>query len=129
VRPRHRSDRGAIGVALAILLVGVLAAAALVVDGGRAMAARRHAANTAEGAARAAVAAQPGRDIDLALATAAARHHALAAGVPAADITVSVVDGEVRVVVTERRTAVFLALGGVDELTMRGRGAARTTFG
>jgi hypothetical protein len=33
------------------------------------------------------------------------------------------------VVVTERRTAVFLALGGVDELTMRGRGAARTTFG
>jgi Flp pilus assembly protein TadG len=127
-RQRHR-DRGAIGVALAILMTGVLAAAALVVDGGRALAARRHAANTAEGAARAAVAAQLGREIDPRLATAAARRHALAAGVPATDVSVSVADGEVHVTVTERRTAVFLALGGVDELTMRGEGAARTTFG
>jgi hypothetical protein len=34
----------------------------------------------------------------------------------------------VHVVVTERRTAVFLALGGVEDLTMRGQGAAQTTY-
>jgi Flp pilus assembly protein TadG len=125
---RATGEHGAIGIALAILMTGVLAAAALVVDGGRALAARRHAANTAEGAARAAVAAQLGRDIDSIVATEAARRHAGAAGIDTADVAVSVADGEVRVVVTERRRAVFLGIGGVEELTMRGEGAARTTF-
>jgi len=125
---RATGEHGAIGIALAILMTGVLAAAALVVDGGRALAARRHAANTAEGAARAAVAAQLGRDIDSIVATEAARRHAGAAGIDVADVAVSVADGEVRVVVTERRRAVFLGIGGVEELTMRGEGAARTTF-
>jgi Flp pilus assembly protein TadG len=125
---RLRGERGAIGVALAILMTGVLAAASLVVDGGRALAARRHAANVAEGAARAAVAAQLGRDIDLRVAATAARRHAAAAGIAARDVAVSVSAGEVHVVVTERRTAVFLALGGVEDLTMRGQGAAQTTY-
>jgi Flp pilus assembly protein TadG len=125
---RRGGDRGAIGVALAILMVGVLAAASLIVDGGRALAARRYAANVAEGAARAAVAAQPGRDVDPRLAAEAARRHAAAAGIAAADVDVEVSDGEVHVVVTARREAVFLALGGVESLTMRGEGAARATY-
>jgi Flp pilus assembly protein TadG len=125
---RHGGDRGAIGVALAILMTGVLAAASLVVDGGRALAARRHAANVAEGAARAALAVQPGREVDHRLAAEAARRHAAAAGIAAADVDVAVSDGEVHVVVTERRAAVFLALGGIENLVMRGEGAARTTY-
>jgi hypothetical protein len=115
-------------VALAVLMTGVLGSAALIVDGGRALAARRHAANTAEGAARAAIAAQLGHELDLRLATDAARRHASAAGVPATDVAVSIHGDEVHVVVTERRSAVFLALGGVDQLTMRAAGSARTTF-
>jgi Flp pilus assembly protein TadG len=126
-RPRG-GDQGALGVALAILMTGVLAAASLVVDGGRALAARRHAANVAEGAARAAVAAQLGRHVDPRLAAEAARRHAAAAGIAAADIDVAVYDDEVHVVVTERRAAVFAALGGVENLTMRGEGAARATY-
>ncbi|MCY7300340.1 MAG: pilus assembly protein TadG-related protein, partial [Ilumatobacteraceae bacterium] len=45
-------DGGAISVVMVILLVRVLGGAGLVVDGGRALGARRHASNTAEAAAR-----------------------------------------------------------------------------
>ncbi len=49
-------DRGVIGPAVAMLLIVVLIGAGLVFDGGRALAARRQAINTAEAAARAGVA-------------------------------------------------------------------------
>ena len=53
---KPQRDRGAISLVMVILLVMVLGGAGLVVDGGRALVARRHASNTAEAAARAAVA-------------------------------------------------------------------------
>ena len=48
---RDQQDRGAISVVLMFLLMIAFAGAGLIVDGGRAMVARRHASNTAEAAA------------------------------------------------------------------------------
>lgn len=121
-------DRGSLSVVMMFLVVITLAAAGLIVDGGRAMAARRHAANTAEAAARWAVATQSlstGFDPDTAASL--ARSHAERAGVAPADIDVTVryrPEPEIVVTVTEHRTAVFAALGGVDELTVRATGSA-----
>jgi Flp pilus assembly protein TadG len=53
--PSDERDRGSISVILVFLVVIALGGAGLIVDGGRAMSARRHASNTAEAAARAAV--------------------------------------------------------------------------
>ena len=123
-------DRGSLTIMLVVLVLVTLGGAALIVDGGRAMAARRHAANTAEAAARFAVAEQSlaaGFDADTAVAV--ALDHAQRAGVAAADVDVGVRTGptgapEVVVTITERRSTVFLALGGADELTVRASGAA-----
>ena len=49
-------DRGSVSVGLILLVTVALAGGALVFDGARYLAAERHASNTAEGAARAAVA-------------------------------------------------------------------------
>lgn len=125
-----RTDRGALGIALMVVVVVALAGAGLVVDGGRAMAARRHAAGTAEAAARWAVAPRTlsaGFDADV--AEREARSFAERSGIPAADVDVSIVTGptgtpQVIVTVTERRTAVFLALTSIDEITVRASGSA-----
>jgi Flp pilus assembly protein TadG len=126
----HASDRGSLSIVLALLVTVVLGGGALVVDGGRAMAARRHAANTAEAAARTAVARtsltngfDPARAAELAI------DHAVRSGVDPADVQVTVRTGptgepEVVVTITERRTAVFVALTGADQLTVRATGAA-----
>lgn len=123
-------DRGSLSIMLTVLVLVTLAGGGLIVDGGRAMAARRHAANTAEAAARTAVAEQsitggfdPDAAIDLAL------DHAVRSGIDPADVEVAIRTGplgdpEVVVTVTERRTTVFLALGGTDVLTVRATGAA-----
>ncbi len=136
-RHRHRDrdlDRGSVTVVATILIVVVLAGAALVVDGGRALAARRHAANTAEAAARAAVADQSladGFDHDEAAAT--ARSFARRAGVAADDVDIAFRTGptgepEIVVTITEHRTTVFLVLGGADDLTVRAAGAATFVY-
>lgn len=113
-----------------VLLLGiVLAGAGLVVDGGRAMAARRHASNTAEAAARAAVStATPVSGIDPDAARDAAVSFAARAGVPVTDVDVVVGADFVRVSVTERRTTVFLVLGGVETLTVQASGTARLQY-
>ncbi len=122
-------DRGAIGVTLLLLLVVVFAGAGLVVDGGRTMAARRHASNTAEAAARAAVAtASPVSSFDPVTARRAAIAHARSAGVRAADVVVVVRADSVQVTIIERRSTVFLALGGRSTLTVRATGIARIVF-
>jgi Flp pilus assembly protein TadG len=128
------NDRGSLSIVLGVLVLVTLAGAALVVDGGRAMAARRQAANTAEAAARVAMARSsltsgfdPARAVDLAV------DHAVRSGVAPADVEVQVRNGpagapEVVVTITARRTTVFLALGGAEELTVRARGAARSVY-
>jgi Flp pilus assembly protein TadG len=130
VAPADASDdRGAISVVLMLLLIVTLAAGGLIVDGGRAMSARRHASNTAEAAARAAVSiATPVSGFDPASARRAALDYARRAGVAPADVRVSVRADVVTVTVVERRSAVFLAFGGVRTLTVRSTGSARLVF-
>ncbi len=131
---RHRRDRGSLSIMLVVFVTVTLGGGALVVDGGRAMAARRHAANTAEAAARRAVAEQSltqGFDPDVARAV--ALDHAVRSGVDAGDVVVAIRTGptgeaEVVVTITERRRAVFLALGGADELSVRASGAATVVY-
>ena len=122
-------DRGAISVVMMLLLVIVLAGAGLIVDGGRAMSARRHAANTAEAAARAAVStATPVSGFNRRTARAAALGYASRAGVPARDVQVVVGADFVTVTVTERRTTVFLILGGQSTMTVTASGTARVVY-
>jgi Flp pilus assembly protein TadG len=124
-----RRDRGSVSVAMLLLLVVALGGAGLVVDGGRAMAARRHASNTAEAAARAAVAtATPVASFDPDLARRAALSYARRAGVRPADVRVVVSADSVRVTITERRSTVFLVLGGRSTLTVTATGIARVVF-
>lgn len=124
-----RRDRGAASVALIITLVATLAGAGLIVDGGRAMVARRHASNVAEAAARAGVAtAKPDEPIDPQRAKAAVFFAAALEGVPPDDLRIVVTDDMVEVTVTDRRPTVFLVLGGRSTLTVRATGRARLHF-
>jgi Flp pilus assembly protein TadG len=122
-------DRGAIGVMLAMIVVVCLAGAGLVVDGGRALVARRHASNTAEAAARAGVATgSPVAGLDPERAAAAALSAATRSGVPADQITVEVTGRSVRVTVVERRPTIFLVLGGRSTMTVGAVGVARLEY-
>jgi Flp pilus assembly protein TadG len=112
-----------------LLLTAVLAGGGLIVDGGRAMAARRHAANIAEGAARAAVStATPMQTFDTTVAKDLAIDFAGRAGIPPQDVVVAVSPDVVTVTVIERRRAVFLAFGGVPTMTVRATGHARVVL-
>lgn len=127
--PTDSRDRGSISVVMVLLLVVVFAGAGLIVDGGRAMTARRHAANTAEAAARAAVStATPVSGFDPTTARAAAISHAARAGVAARDVKVVVGADFVTVTVTERRDTVFLILGGKSTMTVTASGTARVVY-
>ena len=128
-RARHSSDRGAISVVLMFLLVISLCGAGLIVDGGRVMVARRHASNTAEAAARAAVStATPVSGFDRETARNAAVGYANRAGVATSDVEVTVGIDFVTVTVTERRSTVFLILGGQETMTVRATGTARVEY-
>ena len=129
-----RTDRGSLTVVTMFLLVIALAGAGVIVDGGRALAARRHAANTAEAAARFAIADQSlAGSFDAELARDVALSDVQRSGVQPADVSVDIrIDPsgqpEVVVTVTERRLAVFLALGGASEITVRASGAATFVY-
>jgi len=122
-------DRGAIAIVMVVLLVMVLGGAGLVVDGGRALVARRHASNTAEAAARAAVStATPVAGFDRDVARSAALSYASRAGVSPADVRVVVGVDFVTVTIVERRNTVFLILGGQETMTVQASGTARVTY-
>jgi Flp pilus assembly protein TadG len=127
-------DRGGLTVALMLVVVIALGAASLIVDGGRALAARRHAANTAEAAARFAASTEsPRHGFKANEASAAATAHARRSGVPEGDVSVTITtdpDGRpvVAVTITEHRDAVFMALGGVEQISVRATGVARFTY-
>lgn len=122
-------DRGAISVVMVILLVMVFGGAGLVVDGGRALVARRHASNTAEAAARAAVSAlSPVTGFNRDAARVAAMSYATRAGVATADVRIEVGANFVTVTIVERRDTVFLILGGEETMTVEASGTARVTY-
>lgn len=125
----NERDQGAISVVMVILLVMVFGGAGLVVDGGRALVARRHASNTAEAAARAAVSTvTPVIGLNHDAARAAAMSYAARAGVPTADVRVEVGADFVTVTIVERRDTVFLILGGEETMTVRASGTARVRY-
>jgi Flp pilus assembly protein TadG len=122
-------DAGSISVVMMLLLLVTFAASGLIVDGGRAMSARRHASNTAEAAARAAVSiATPVSGFDPVRARRAALDYAARAGISPRDVAVTVRADVVTVSVVERRRSVFLAFGGIRTLTVRSTGSARLVF-
>ena len=126
---RRGRDVGSVTAAMVLMIVVVLGGAGLIVDGGRAMSARRHASNTAEAAARAAVStATPISGIDPDRARSAAIDHAMRAGVAVADVEVVVGTDSVTVTVTERRRTVFLVLGGQSTLTVNASGTALAVY-
>lgn len=124
-----RRDSGSLSVAMMFLVVITLVGGGLLIDGGRALVARQHAFNVAQGAARAAAALSgPLTPVDSATARTAAVGFAQRAGVAASDVTVSTRNGVVTVTVVERRSAVFLALGGVKSMTVKATGVAELVW-
>lgn len=121
-------DRGSLSIVMMFLVVITLAGAALIVDGGRALTARRHAANTAEAAARTAISTQSlTGGFDAGAAAATARSLAERSGVAAGDIDVQVLyvpQPQVVVTITEHPSTVFPSLGGTDSMTVRATGSA-----
>jgi Flp pilus assembly protein TadG len=132
--PANDRDRGVLTIVTLMLAVVTLAGAGLVVDGGRALTARRHAANTAEAAARFAVSSQsPLTDLDEAAATERATSFAIRSGVEPGDVAITIRHDaggapEIAVTVTERPRAVFLALGGITTMSVRATGIARFVY-
>ena len=125
-----RDERGEIGPVMILYVVIILAAAGLVFDGGRLLAAKRDAANRAEAAARAAAATlSPNAGLDPDTARTAAYQYLTAVGIPAADASITVAGDEVTVTVTEHRPQVFFALAGVTNAAVTSTGRARTQQG
>ena len=127
-------DVGSLSIVMLLLITVVLAGSGLIVDGGRALVARRHAANTAEAAARFAMTPRNlAAGFDPNRAVTVARTFAIGTGLDARDVEAHVryrSDGrpEVVVTITERRGAVFLALTGIDSLTVEASGSAIAVY-
>lgn len=129
-RRRTRNDRGSASVGLVLLVVTVIAGAGLIFDGARYLSAERHASNTAEGAARAAVATgSPSDGLQAADARQAAVDHATALGVPASDVSVSFPTRDTVVVaITERRSTTFAKFAGASQIVATAQGRARLEY-
>ncbi|MEP1123711.1 MAG: pilus assembly protein TadG-related protein [Ilumatobacter sp.] len=127
---RIRNDQGSASVGLVLLVVIVIAGAGLIFDGARYLSAERHASNTAEGAARAAVATgSPSDGLQAADARQAAVDHATALGVPASDVSVSFPTRDTVVVaITERRSTTFAKFAGASQIVATAQGRARLEY-
>ena len=134
MRRRGDVESGAVSaVWMVLMLAAVWAAASLVFDGGRALAAERQANTIASGAARAAIAAEQqllveGLPPDEQIAREAALGHAVAAGARPADVTTVVRNNFVFVRVVIRTSSVFLAVGGINDFAMTGSNSAEIVF-
>lgn len=133
---REDGDCGSIGLLLALLMVGLMAMAGLVVDGGAALAARGRAADVSQQAARAgADALLPASlrtstldrlSVDPTAASAAAQQ-VLDAGGVTGQVTIAGDTVTVHTHVT-RRTALLSAVG-IDEVTGSASATATVLFG
>ncbi|HKE98486.1 MAG TPA: pilus assembly protein TadG-related protein [Actinomycetes bacterium] len=131
-----RGQAGAVTAIVAVFFVALLAAAALVYDGGRAITAKRRAINQAEQAARAgaraldAAALRRGPDapVPLDARAAAAQAQAYLDAIGAAG-TVEVTGGTVRVTVAYREPTLLLGLVGIDQFSGSGTADAVSVRG
>ncbi len=127
--PLPPSERGAIGVFLAVLVPGLLLIIGLAVDGGAKVAATQRANAIADEAARAGgqaldvSAALTGEvRVDPAAAVAAAQEYLVRTGVQGA---VTIVDGDtLQVTTTFTQPTTFLGLVGITAMTVEGSGTA-----
>ena len=125
---------GQVTLFVVVATVALLVLAALVLDGGYVLAARRRAIDEANGAARAAVQAlapsayRSSADVvlDPAAATAAAQDYLAAAGHTG---TVGVDGAEVTVSVRFDQPMALLGIIGIDEISVTGVGRARSVRG
>lgn len=124
-----KRDRGSLAIAMMFLVIITLVGGGMLVDGGRVLAARQHAFNIAQGAARSAAAlGAPMAPVDAVTARRAAMSYAQRAGIAVSDVSVSTVRGVVTVTVVERRSAVFTALVGKATFTVRAVGVAELVW-
>jgi uncharacterized membrane protein len=133
---RRGDESGAVAPLLAVMLLGLLAVAALVVDGGVLFAARRDLQGLADGAARAgamAVDVERLREteevrLDRGDAEAAASAYLQAAGFGGTS-SVSADILSVTVHLSDARSTVMMGLLGVDSVQVEARGVARPRTG
>ncbi len=133
---REDSDRGSIGLLLALLMVGLMAMAGLVVDGGAALAARGRAADVAQQAARAGADAllpaslrtsNPDRlQVDADAARAAAQQVLDAGGVTG---QVTIAGDTVTVHARVKRRTALLSAVGINDVTGSASATATVLFG
>jgi len=111
-------------------ILGVaLAGAALVVDGGRTMSARRHASNVAEAAARAGAGLDnPFETPTLLKVTRRVHDYTDALGLLRSDVAITFDGTDVTVRITEHRRAIFVALSGIESIAVTESGTARTVL-
>jgi len=127
------SETGSLSVFLVALTLALFVLTGLVVDGGRAIAARENAADVAEAAARVG-AGQISADhlrwgevvTDPEAAVAASEQYMAAAGF---DGTASVIDGTVWVSIKTREPTVILGLVGIDSIDVSAQAEATDVHG
>jgi Flp pilus assembly protein TadG len=131
-----RTDRGSVGLYMALLATGMLMMAGLVIDGGAAIATRQKAASLAEQAARAGAdalspaslrGAEPGQLVADPVAAAAAARRILAVG--GATGTVAVNGGTVTVTAHVPRRAMVLSAVGVSDISQSATASATVLHG
>lgn len=131
-----RDESGAVAPLVIVMLLGLLAVAALVVDGGVLFAARRDLQGLADGAARAGAMAvdvdllRERQDVRLEPADAqAAAHSYLAAAGFGGSASVRADILSVTVHLSEARPTVMMGLLGVDDVQVEAQGIARPRTG
>lgn len=133
---REDSDRGSIGLLLALLMVGLMAMAGLVVDGGAALAARGRAADVAQQAARAGADALLPRSLrtstpDRLQVDPTAARFAAQQVLDAGEVTgqVTIAGDTVTVHAHVRRRTALLSAVGINDVTGSASATATVLFG
>jgi len=131
---RRRDQAGQVTVFVVVVFVALLAVAGLVIDGGRALAARRRAIDEAEAAARAGAQAlsidayrsSATVTLDPTAARAAALGYVAATG-DTGQVTIS--GGQITVTVQVHQRVTILGIAGVGTMTLNGTGSAQLIRG
>ncbi|MCI0686315.1 MAG: pilus assembly protein TadG-related protein [Sporichthyaceae bacterium] len=136
--PQRRADTGSVAVWLLFITPVLFAFAGLVLDGGRILTARQHAANIAEQAARAGMDAldvaqfrASGGTVDVIDPVAAEQVACgyVAAAAPTASCSIEVTGNQVSVTVSLSTSTAILAAVGADSITTTAVGVARPAVG
>ena len=133
-RARH-SEAGVVTVTITVLVIAIVAAAGLVIDGGRLLATRRDAANTAAAAARSAAQEldvsrfETGNNVTLTIedATNVAREITTRQGYNLTDTTIRINGAVVRIEIREDVPLTLLTFTGLRTRTVTGTATAELT--